>query len=160
MQPTKLGNPSKKKKQEEVTTGLAFQYWNWTHIFVTTTGPGMIVPWLSSTERRMWIKCPWHSFRLIYSMYLKHKIKRSASTHVDTTNRSLSPTGKNRGHNSIVNHFRRPALFSAAERCPPKTGTCIFGSSLTNGQTTKRPPVLTDDLSDASVLTDDSSNRQ
>jgi hypothetical protein len=47
-----------KKKQEEVTTGLAFQYWNWTHIFVTTTGPGMIVPWLSSTERRMWIKCP------------------------------------------------------------------------------------------------------
>jgi len=63
-------------KKIEVTTGLAFQYWNCTHISVTTNGPGMIVPWLSSTQMRMDEMSMTQSCRLC-SMYLKRKIERS-----------------------------------------------------------------------------------
>jgi hypothetical protein len=37
------------KKRKEVTTGLAFQYWNCTHIFITTNGTSVIILWLPST---------------------------------------------------------------------------------------------------------------
>jgi hypothetical protein len=64
------------KKRKEVTTGLAFQYWNCTHIFITTNGPSVIIHWLPSTQMRMDEMSMTQSY-MLYSMYLKRKIERS-----------------------------------------------------------------------------------
>jgi hypothetical protein len=73
--PTDRGNPFQKKKRGNHRTGIPIRTGT-AHTHLHNNGPGVIVPWLSSTQMRMDAMFMTQSWRL-YSMDLKRRTERS-----------------------------------------------------------------------------------